>query len=82
VITRLIAVVIVAAAGLVVALAVTQRRDVAGMMIAASVAAFAALSVAVLKRSGSFEPPSCSSCGGLIARSAPYCKHCGSPTDK
>jgi hypothetical protein len=78
----MIAVVIVAAAGLVVVLAVTQRRDITGMMIAASVAAFAALSLAVLKRSGSFVPPSCSSCGGLIARSAPYCKHCGSPTDK
>ena len=81
-IKRLIAVAIVAAAAVVGVMAVGETRDVVGLMIAVLVILLAALSVSVLNRSGGFEPPACRSCGGLIARSAPYCKHCGSSTGR
>ncbi len=81
-IKRLIAVAIGASATVVGAVAVGERRDAVGLVIAVLVILFAALSVAVLNRSGGFEPPACKSCGGLNARSAPYCKHCGVSTDR
>jgi len=82
VIKRVIAVAIVVTAAVIGAIAVSERSDPIGLLIAVFAVFFAALSVAVLNRSGGFEPPVCKSCGGLIARSAPYCRHCGSSTDR
>ncbi|MDQ3661217.1 MAG: hypothetical protein M3454_09210 [Actinomycetota bacterium] len=81
-IKRFIAVAIATTAAVVGVIAVSQRSDLVGLLIALFAVIFAVLSVAVLNRSGGFEPPACESCGGLIARSAPYCKHCGSPTGR
>ena len=81
-IKRLIIAAIIVTAAVVGAMAVGGRSDPIGLLIAVLAMLFAVLSVAVLNRSGGFEPPVCRSCGGLIARSAPYCKHCGSPTDR
>lgn len=77
-----IAIAIVASAIIVGGVAVGESRDAVGLLIAVLVILFAALSVAVLNRFGGFEPPACKTCGGLNARSAPYCKHCGASTDR
>ncbi len=78
----LITVAIAATATVVGAIAVSERSDPIGLLIAVLAVVFAVLSVAVLNRSGGFEPPACESCCGLNARSAPYCKHCGISTDR
>ena len=41
----------------------------------------ALVGIAVARRfaSGTVEPAQCSECGGVVAPSSPYCKHCGAP---
>jgi hypothetical protein len=72
---------IVVVAGLVAlaALALANGLDATGTVIAAVTVALGAvaLGVAAKVRAGSVEPRRCDACGGLLARSAPYCKHCG-----
>ena len=72
---------VVVALGLVgvVALAAGSGVDSAGVVIAAIVAALGALALAAARKieTGRVEPGRCDSCGGLVAHSAPYCKHCG-----
>ncbi len=62
-----------------VALAVANGLDAMGALIAALVAVLGALAVAAAHKmkAGTVEPGRCERCGGLLARSAPYCKHCG-----
>lgn len=71
-------VVIVGLAG-VAALAVGNGLDATGVLIAAIVVALAAVAFVAMRKikEGSVAPGQCESCGGLVARSAPYCKHCG-----
>lgn len=39
--------------------------------------AFVGIAVARKFAAGAVEPGQCSECGGVIAPSSPYCKHCG-----
>jgi rRNA maturation endonuclease Nob1 len=72
---------LVVALGLVgvVALAAGSGLDTGGVVIAAIVAALGVLALMAARKieTGRIEPGRCESCGGLVARSAPYCKHCG-----
>ena len=72
---------IVVVAGLlgVAALAVANGLDAAGAVIAAIAVTFGivALLAAAKMKAGTVTPGQCKTCGGLVARSAPYCKHCG-----
>lgn len=72
-------VVVVAGLVAVVALAVANGLDAAGTVIASIVVAFGALALgaAAKVKAGTVTPGRCEACGGLVARSAPYCKHCG-----
>ncbi|MDQ3952300.1 MAG: hypothetical protein M3279_04955 [Actinomycetota bacterium] len=63
----------------VAALAIANGLDAAGAVIAAIAVTFGllALVAAAKVKGGTVEPGQCATCGGLVARSAPYCKHCG-----
>lgn len=72
---------IVVVAGLVAvtALALANGLDATGTVIALVVFALGALAfgAAAKVKAGSVTPGRCDACGGLVAHSAPYCKHCG-----
>ena len=53
--------------------------DATAFVLLALAVAVAVVGVAVARKfaTGTVEPAQCSSCGGLIAPSSPYCKHCG-----
>lgn len=72
-------VVVVAGLVAVAALALANGLDATGAVIALVVAALGvlALRAAAKVQAGGIAPGRCEACGGLIARSAPYCKHCG-----
>jgi uncharacterized OB-fold protein len=76
---------IVVAGGLaaIAALALANGLDATGAVIAAIVVAFGALALgaAAKVKAGTVTPGRCDACGGLVARSAPYCKHCGARLD-
>lgn len=63
----------------VAALAIANGLDPAGVVIAAIVLAVGVLALVAAQKtkSGAVAPRECDACGGLVARSAPYCKHCG-----
>ncbi|MDQ3916052.1 MAG: hypothetical protein M3323_12130 [Actinomycetota bacterium] len=67
----------------VVALALGSGVDATGVVLALTVVCVGALALSVAHRikGGNVEPGRCDSCGGLVARSAPYCKHCGARRD-
>lgn len=73
--------VVVAGIAAVVALAVANGLDTTGTVIALIVVALGALALAAAAkvRAGAVTPGRCDACGGLVANSAPYCKHCGAP---
>lgn len=72
---------VVVAAGLaaVAALALANGLDTTGTVIALIVVALGALALgaAAKVKAGTVSPGRCDACGGLVANSAPYCKHCG-----
>ena len=72
---------VVVAAGItaVAALALANGLDATGTVIALIVVGLGALALgaAAKVKAGSVTPGRCDACGGLVARSAPYCKHCG-----
>lgn len=76
---------IVVAAGLVgvAALAIGNGLDATGVLIGAIVVALGALALGATRKikAGSVAPGECEACGGLVAHSAPYCKHCGARRD-
>ncbi len=76
---------IVVALGLlgVAALAAGNGLDTTGVVIAAIVAGLGALALGAARKieTGRVTPGRCDACGGLVARSAPYCKHCGARRD-
>jgi hypothetical protein len=63
----------------VAALALANGLDATGTIIAAIAVALGllALGAAAKVKAGTVSPGRCEKCGGLAARSAPYCKHCG-----
>ena len=71
--------VIVAGLAAVAALAVANGLDATGTVIALVVVALGALALgaAAKVKAGTVMPGKCDACGGLVARTAPYCKHCG-----
>lgn len=72
-------VVVVVGLAAVAALALANGLDATGTIIAAIAVALGllALGAASKVKGGTVAPGRCDACGGLIARSAPYCKHCG-----
>jgi hypothetical protein len=74
--------VIVAGIALALALGVSRGFDAVGIVIFVLIVAVGALAIAALRRwdTGSVQPATCDSCGGVISPNAPYCKHCGAPT--
>lgn len=77
---------VVVAAGLaaVAALALANGLDATGTIIAAVAVALGllALGAAAKVKAGAVTPGRCDACGGLIARTAPYCKHCGARVER
>lgn len=63
----------------VIALAIGSGVDTTGVVIAAIAVALGAVALGAARKikAGSVTPGRCEACGGLVARSAPYCKHCG-----
>ena len=55
--------------------------DATTVILLALALGIAAMGVAVARRfsSGAVGPAECSQCGGVVAPSSPYCKHCGAP---
>lgn len=53
--------------------------DRGAYVILGAIIAFGLLAIAVARKAqtGAVRPHKCPHCGGLISRSAPYCKHCG-----
>ena len=53
--------------------------DLPAAFILAAIASFAAVSIALVRRTnrGAGRPRLCHECEGLVSYSAPYCKHCG-----
>lgn len=53
--------------------------DAAAVAILVTLVALGILAIVVARRSeaGATGPATCSSCGGLMSPTAPYCKHCG-----
>ena len=76
-------VVVVAGLIAVAALALANGIDATGGVIALVIGllAIVALRAAAKVQSGTVSPGRCAKCGGLVAHSAPYCKHCGAPRD-
>ena len=76
-------VVVVAGLIAVAALSLANGLDATGAVIALVVAALGvlALRAAAMVQGGGVAPGRCEACGGLVARSAPYCKHCGARRD-
>lgn len=72
-------VVVVAGLAAVAALALANGLDATGTVIALVVVALGvlALGAAAKVKAGTVSPGRCDACGGLVANSAPYCKHCG-----
>lgn len=60
---------------------VTQGFDAMTVILLALAVGLAAVGIAVARRfsSGTSGPAQCTICGGVIAPSSPYCKHCGTP---
>ena len=71
---------LVAVAGLVLA----NGLDATGAVIGLVVVALGALALRAASKveAGTVTPGRCEACGGLVARSAPYCKHCGALLEK
>ena len=61
------------------AVAVAVGLDMTSAVILLLIFAMGALAIAVAHKrdSGRVGPAECSSCGGVISPTAPYCKHCG-----
>ncbi|HET7482004.1 MAG TPA: hypothetical protein VFK89_04015 [Actinomycetota bacterium] len=56
--------------------------DAVSVVILLLLIAFGALAIAVTRKAGSgIRPATCPECGGLLSPHAPYCKHCGAPTE-
>ncbi len=57
----------------------TARMDVFAYAVLGLIVALGALAIAISTQAhkGAVTPDSCATCGGLVSRSAPYCKHCG-----
>jgi membrane protein implicated in regulation of membrane protease activity len=55
--------------------------DATAVVLLALAVAVALVGVAVARKfaTGTAEPAQCATCGGVIAPSSPYCKHCGTP---
>lgn len=72
-------IIVVAGLAAVVALALANGLNATGTVIALVVVALGrlALGAASKVKAGTVSPGRCDACGGLVANSAPYCKHCG-----
>ena len=77
-------VVVVAGLVAVAALVLANGLDATGAVIGFVVFALGALALGAASKveAGTVTPGRCDACGGLVARSAPYCKHCGAQLEK
>ena len=62
-----------------IALALQGGLDRAALIYLLLTLAVGALGIAAVRKAsrGLVVPPACPECGGTIANTAPYCKHCG-----
>ena len=79
--TKLFAGVFALGVALIIAGGVTQGFDATTVVLLVLALGVAAMGLAVARRfsSGKVAPAQCAQCGGLVAPSSPYCKHCGAP---
>lgn len=65
--------------GAMVAAGIAWGFDSTMLILLALAGGVALIGVAVARKfaGGAVEPAQCASCGGVIAPSSPYCKHCG-----
>ena len=47
------------------------------ILVAALGTAYLGIAIARMFSTGAVRPAQCAECGGLVAPSSPYCKHCG-----
>jgi len=82
--TKIVVVIIWAVVALLGLRMLAAGPDLWGAVIFAFVAAFGALSAAIVRKAGSgrVSPATCSVCGRLVSDSSPYCKHCGAGRDR
>jgi hypothetical protein len=76
--------IVVVGLALAAGVAVAAGLDTTGTIIFGLLVATGLLAIAVVRktRQGAVAPAQCSECGGLLSPNAPYCKHCGAPTDR
>lgn len=60
---------------------ISQGFDATTVILLALAIGLAIVGIAVARRfsAGTVTPAQCAACGGVIAPSSPYCKHCGAP---
>jgi hypothetical protein len=60
---------------------IARGFDAVTLVILVAALGTGAVGIAIARRfsSGAVGPAQCSDCGGVIAPSSPYCKHCGAP---
>ncbi len=74
-----VTVLVLVAIAFVVSVGLAAGLDVYAAAILGLILVFGALALAIARRtrSGAIVPASCTECGGVVSRNAPYCKHCG-----
>ena len=79
--TKYVVAIFVAGLAAIVAGGVTWGFDAMTVILLALAIGVAAMGIAVARKfaAGTAAPAQCTSCGGVIAPSSPYCKHCGAP---
>lgn len=79
--TKYLVVVFCAGVALILYGGISRGFDGVTVTLLVAAAATGLLGVAIARRfsSGVAGPAQCADCGGLIAPSSPYCKHCGAP---
>jgi hypothetical protein len=80
-VTRYLAAVFILGIAAIVAGGIRSGFDMTTVVLLLLAIALAVVGVAAARRfsSGAVCPAQCSQCGGLLAPSSPYCKHCGAP---
>ena len=81
--TRVVVTIVLFGLGLALLLGVVYGFDAAAVSMLLALVLLGALAIAVArgKERGMTAPARCGSCGGLMSPNAPYCKHCGQPSE-
>jgi hypothetical protein len=78
-VTKYVAAVFVVGIAAMIAGGVNLGFDATTLVLIALAVGVALIGIAVARKfsTGTVEPAQCTECGGVIAPSSPYCKHCG-----